>query len=121
MQRMVSCLYWNKGNIVLHTHMRFLCNVYPYTPLFPIFVAIFTFLGLFPPQMVHLLPVPNMEWACMNFVSSLLWALLRRQGLGGTGVVASQDPTPRRGWGGPPPLDKPKNGSTEQCVLWASG
>ena len=48
---------------MVHQHMRFLCNVYPYTPFSPIFVTIFTFLGLFPPQMVHLLPVPKMEWA----------------------------------------------------------
>ena len=48
---------------MVHTHMRFLCDVYPYTPFFPIFVTIFTFLGLFPSQMVHLLPVRNMEWA----------------------------------------------------------
>ena len=48
---------------MVHTHMRFLCNVYPYTPFPPIFVTIFTFLGPFPLQMVHLLPVPNMEWA----------------------------------------------------------
>ena len=45
---------------MVHTHMRFLCNVYPF---FPIFVTIFTFLGLFPSQMVHLLPIPNVEWA----------------------------------------------------------
>ena len=32
----------------------------------PIFVTI-TFWGLFPPQMVHLLPVPNMEWAVYEF------------------------------------------------------
>ena len=48
---------------MVHTHIHFLCNVYPYTPFPPIFVTIFAFLGLFPPQMVHLLPVPNMEWA----------------------------------------------------------
>ena len=36
----------------------------------------------------------------MNFESSVLWALLRRQGLGSTGVVASQDR--------PPPLRTPK-------------
>ena len=51
---------------MVHTHMRFLCTVYPYTPVHPfpsIFVAVFTFLGVFPPPMVHLLPVPNMEWA----------------------------------------------------------
>ena len=30
----------------------------------------------------------------MNFESSPLWALLRQQGLGSMGVVASQDPTP---------------------------
>ena len=48
---------------MVHTHMRFLCNVYLYTPFPPIFVTIFTFLGLFTSQMVHLLPVPNMEWA----------------------------------------------------------
>ena len=47
---------------MVHTHMRFLCHVYPYTRFSPIFVTIFTFSGLFPPQLVHLLPVPNMEW-----------------------------------------------------------
>ena len=55
---------------MVHTHMRFLWTVCTvgvmYTPFrlsSPIFVTIFTFLGLCPPQMVHLLPVPNMEWA----------------------------------------------------------
>ena len=38
-------------------------HAYPYTPFPPYFVAILTFWGLFPPQMVHLLPVPNIEWA----------------------------------------------------------
>ena len=52
---------------MVHTHMRFLCNGYPYTP--PSFVAIYTFLGLFPPQMVHLLPVPNREWAVDELLS----------------------------------------------------
>ena len=51
----------------------------------------------------------------MNFESSLLWALLRRQELGSTGAVASHDPTPRGGGGG---LYGPQNGSTEQWVLW---
>ena len=36
----------------------------------------------------------------MDFASSLLWALLRQQGFGSTGAVASQDPTPRGGGGG---------------------
>ena len=54
----------NLGNypgteVVVHTHMRFLCNVYTFPPP-PIFVTIFAFLGLLPPQMVPLLPVPNM-------------------------------------------------------------
>ena len=52
---------------------------------------IFSFLGLFPPQMVH------WNGPCMNFELSPLWALLRRQGLGSTEAVASQDLTP---WGG---------------------
>ena len=55
----------------------------------------------------------------MNVALSLLWALLRRQGLGSTGVVANQDPTPR-GAGGDPPFYGPQNGSMEQWVLWAS-
>ena len=51
--------------------------------------------------MVHLLPVPNMEWAVYELCLVPTWALLRQQGLGSTGVVASQDPTPRgRGGGG---------------------
>ena len=41
---------------MVHIHMRFLCNVYPYAP----------FSGLFPPQM-PLVPVPNMEWAMHEF------------------------------------------------------
>ena len=49
--------------------MHFLCNVYPYTPFVLFFVPFFTFLGLFPSQMAHLLPVPNMEWAVYKFVS----------------------------------------------------
>ena len=64
--------------------------------------------------MVHLLPIPNMEWAVMNFALSLLWALLRRQWLGSTDVVASQDPTPSGGGGG--------GGSTDpKMVLWNNG
>ena len=44
----------------IHTYVFYVT----YTPIrCPIFGTIFTFLGLFPPQMVHLLPVPNMEWA----------------------------------------------------------
>ena len=54
----------------------------------------------------------------MNFASSALWALLRLQGLGSTGFVASLDPNPRGG-GGAPPLYGPQNGSTEQWVLSA--
>ena len=54
-------------NVVVHTHRRFLYNIYPYTPFSPVFVIIFTFLGLFAPQLVHFLPVPNMEWAVYEF------------------------------------------------------
>ena len=52
---------------MIHTHMRFLCDVCPYTHFSPIFVTIFTFLGLFHPKMVHLLPIPNTEWAVYEF------------------------------------------------------
>ena len=49
--------------ILWYIHTCVLYVMYnPIHPLIPIFVIIFTFLGLFPPQMVHLLPVPNMEW-----------------------------------------------------------
>ena len=48
---------------MVHTHMHFYATYTPICPFPPIFVTIFTFLGLFPPKMVHLLPVPNMEWA----------------------------------------------------------
>ena len=45
-----------------YTH-AFLCNIYPYTPFPPDFSNFFfTFLGLFAPQIIHLLPVPNTEW-----------------------------------------------------------
>ena len=54
----------NRGNVVVHIQMRFLCNVYLYMIVSPyVFLNIFTSLGLSPPQMVHLLPVPNMKWA----------------------------------------------------------
>ena len=43
-----------------YTH-AFLCNVYPYTPFSPYFCYQFYLFGP-PPQTVHLLPVPNLEW-----------------------------------------------------------
>ena len=46
-----------------YTHAFFYVKCTPIRLFYPIFVIIFTFLGLFTPQMVHLLPVPNMEWA----------------------------------------------------------
>ena len=48
---------------MVHTHMRFYVTYTPIHPFSPIFVTIFTFLGLIPPQMVPLWPVPNMELA----------------------------------------------------------
>ena len=48
---------------MVHTHMRFSCNAYPFTPSPPYFCGYFYLLGPLPPQMVHLLPVPNIEWA----------------------------------------------------------
>ena len=45
------------------THAFFLRYKNPYTPFPPYFVTISPFLGLLPLQMVHLLPIPNMEWA----------------------------------------------------------
>ena len=48
---------------MVHIHMHFYLMYSPIHPFPPLFVTIFTFLGLYPLQMVHLLPVPNMEWA----------------------------------------------------------
>ena len=45
-----------------YTHAFFIERA-PLYAFFSYFVTIFTFYGLFPSQMVHLLPVPNMEWA----------------------------------------------------------
>ena len=42
------------------TCRHFLCNLYPYAPFSPYFFTTLPLLGLFPPQMVHLLPAPNM-------------------------------------------------------------
>ena len=52
-----------RQNSGAYTHALFYVMHTPLHPFSPIFVTIFTFLGLFPPQMVHVLPVPNMEWA----------------------------------------------------------
>ena len=45
---------------MVHTHMRFLFNVSPYVPFFCYYFYLF---GPLPPQVLHLLPIPNMEWA----------------------------------------------------------
>ena len=47
---------------MVHTHMIFFVMCNAYTPP-PPFVTIFTFRCLFPRQMVHLLPIPNVECA----------------------------------------------------------
>ena len=48
-----------------NTYKHFLHNVCPYIPFFitTFLLTTFALLGLFPSQMVHLLPVPDMEWA----------------------------------------------------------
>ena len=48
---------------MIHTHMLFYVTYTPVRLFSPIFVSVFTVLGFFLPQMVHLLPIPNMEWA----------------------------------------------------------
>ena len=88
------------GNIVVHTHMCFLYNVYLCAPLFPYFCYYFYLFGPLTPTtwcICSLSPIWN--GPCINFESSPLWALQRRQGLGSTWTVANPDPTPRGGGG----------------------
>ena len=51
--------------------------------------------------MVHLLPVPNMEWAVYELCIVPALGTPKTARVGSMGVVASQDPTPRGGWGDP--------------------
>ena len=93
--------------LYIHTYLFMYC-IPLYTP--PPFLLLFLPFGTSSPQKwCTCCPSPIWNGRFMNFVSSLLWALPRRQGLGSTGVVASQDPTPR---GGRPPSTDPK------MILW---
>ena len=55
---------WNRGNSGTYTHVT--CTpLHPPRP--PFFFLFLPFFGLCSPQMVHLLPIPNMEWAVYEF------------------------------------------------------
>ena len=103
-------LSWKRGNIVVHKHMRFFYVTYTPVRLFAlIFLLLFLpFWASSPHIWCTCCPSPIWNGPCMNFESSPVWALLRRQGLGSTRVVASQDLTPRGGLGGTFPLRTPK-------------
>ena len=53
----IMAMWW-----YIHTCVHYVTYTHIH-PFSPILYTIFSFLGLFPPQMVHLLPVQNMEWA----------------------------------------------------------
>ena len=83
----------------------------------PLFLLVFLpFWASSPHQWCSSCPSPIWNGPCINFPSSLPWAVLGRQGLGSTGVVASQDPTPRSevsGGGG--------GSMGPKIVLWNNG
>ena len=81
-------LPWNTGNIVVQTHAFFYVT---YTRLhpFPLFLLLFLpFWASSPHKWCTCCPFPM--WNGLS-----LWALMRWQGLGSMGVVASQDATPK--------------------------
>ena len=107
----------NLGKIILeqrqcsgtYTHV-FLMYCVPPHAFFPLFLLLFLpFWASSPHKWCTCCPSPIWNGPCMNFASSLLWALLRRQGLGSTGGCGCQlGPDPKGGWGGTPPLQTPK-------------
>ena len=101
-----------------YAHACFLSRtpLYAFPPLFLLLVL--PFWASSPHKWCTCCLSPTWNGPCVNFELSLLWALLRRQGLGSTACLTGHDP--KGGWGGGRPLYGPQNGSTEQWVLWAS-